>query len=169
MNRKLLAAILLIAAIALGYAAWSFMPRTGGQSRPTLTVFCAAGLKKPVEAIAQQYREEFGIEVNLDYGGTGTLLSRIQVAKKGDLFIAADDGSLADARKLKLIQEVVPIVVQHPVVAVKKGNAKNIHALADLNGSVGLFRLKEELTRRVNAAISPNQVNAVLFKEIVIQ
>lgn len=39
----------------------------------------------------------------------------------------------------------------------------------DLNGSVGLFRLKEELTRRVNAAISPNQVNAVLFKEIVIQ
>ena len=40
---------------------------------------------------------------------------------------------------------------------------------ADLNGSVGLFRLKEELTRRVNAAISPSQVNAVLFKEIIIQ
>ncbi|MCF2524370.1 flagellar basal body-associated protein FliL [Bradyrhizobium sp. G127] len=39
----------------------------------------------------------------------------------------------------------------------------------DLNGSIGLFRLKEELTRRVNAAISPNQVNAVLFKEIIIQ
>jgi flagellar FliL protein len=40
---------------------------------------------------------------------------------------------------------------------------------ADLNGSAGLFRLKEELTRRVNAAISPSQVNAVLFKEVVIQ
>ena len=39
----------------------------------------------------------------------------------------------------------------------------------DLNGSVGLFRLKEELTRRVNAAVSPTQVNAVLFKEIVVQ
>ena len=39
----------------------------------------------------------------------------------------------------------------------------------DLNGSAGLFRLKEELTRRVNAAISPGQVNAVLFKEVVIQ
>ncbi|RTL50835.1 MAG: flagellar basal body-associated protein FliL [Bradyrhizobiaceae bacterium] len=39
----------------------------------------------------------------------------------------------------------------------------------DLNGSIGLFRLKEELTRRVNAAVSPNQVSAVLFKEIVIQ
>ena len=40
---------------------------------------------------------------------------------------------------------------------------------SDLNGSAGLFRLREELARRVNAAISPNQVNAVLFKEIVVQ
>jgi len=40
---------------------------------------------------------------------------------------------------------------------------------SDLNGSAGLFRLKEELTRRVNSAVSPNQVSAVLFKEIVVQ
>jgi flagellar FliL protein len=39
----------------------------------------------------------------------------------------------------------------------------------DLTGSAGLFRLKEELTRRVNMAVSPNQVNAVLFKDIVVQ
>lgn len=39
----------------------------------------------------------------------------------------------------------------------------------DLSGSAGLFRLKEELTKRVNAAISPGQVNAVLFKEVVVQ
>jgi flagellar FliL protein len=40
---------------------------------------------------------------------------------------------------------------------------------SDLDGSVGLFRLREELTRRVNAALAPGHVNAVLFKEIVIQ
>jgi len=39
----------------------------------------------------------------------------------------------------------------------------------DLDGSAGLYRLKEELTRRVNAAIAPSHVNAVLFKEIVVQ
>jgi len=39
----------------------------------------------------------------------------------------------------------------------------------DLNGSIGLFRMKEELTKRVNAAIAPEHVNAVLFKEVVIQ
>jgi flagellar FliL protein len=40
---------------------------------------------------------------------------------------------------------------------------------ADLNGSAGLFRLKEELTRRVTNAVAPIQVSAVLFKEIVVQ
>jgi flagellar FliL protein len=40
---------------------------------------------------------------------------------------------------------------------------------SDLNGSAGIFRLREELTKRVNAAVAPVQVSAVLFKEVVIQ
>ena len=40
---------------------------------------------------------------------------------------------------------------------------------SDINGSAGLFRLKEELTKRVNNAVAPQVVNAVLFKEIVVQ
>ena len=39
----------------------------------------------------------------------------------------------------------------------------------DLDGSAGLYRLKEELTRRVNAAVAPNRITAVLFKEIIVQ
>ena len=39
----------------------------------------------------------------------------------------------------------------------------------DLDGSAGLYRLKEELTRRVNIAVAPNKITAVLFKEIVVQ
>jgi flagellar FliL protein len=40
---------------------------------------------------------------------------------------------------------------------------------SDINGSAGLFRLKEELTKRVNSAVAPQQVSAVLFKEIMVQ
>ena len=39
----------------------------------------------------------------------------------------------------------------------------------DLDGSAGLYRLRDELTRRVNVAIAPSRINAVLFKEIVVQ
>lgn len=124
--------ILFLAFIALGCAVWLFMyPKQGG-GKTALTVFCAAGLKNPVEAIARQYQDECGIEVFLQYGPTGTLLSQLQIAKQGDLFIATDNGSHADARRLNVITEAVPIAVQHPVVAVKKGNVKGIRSLADL-------------------------------------
>jgi len=39
----------------------------------------------------------------------------------------------------------------------------------DLEGSAGLYRMREELTKRVNLAVAPSRVNAVLFKEIVVQ
>jgi flagellar protein FliL len=40
---------------------------------------------------------------------------------------------------------------------------------SDLEGSAGIYRLKEELLRRVNLAIYPAQVESVLFKEILVQ
>ncbi len=40
---------------------------------------------------------------------------------------------------------------------------------SDLEGSAGLFRLKEELLRRINMEIHPRQVTRGLFKEIIIQ
>ncbi|WP_421983787.1 flagellar basal body-associated FliL family protein [Roseibium sp.] len=40
---------------------------------------------------------------------------------------------------------------------------------ADLEGSAGLFRLKEELLRRINLSVYPARVEGVLFKEILVQ
>ena len=40
---------------------------------------------------------------------------------------------------------------------------------SDLEGSAGVYRLKEELLRRVNVAIYPSRVESVLFKEILVQ
>lgn len=126
--RRLLALLLIAIATILAWQAFSPTP----PSASSLTVYCAAGLKKPIEALALQFEQETGTTVSLQYGGTGTLLSQIQVAKAGDLLIAADDGSLADATKLNLITETLPIAVQHPVIAVKKGNPKGITSLASL-------------------------------------
>jgi len=129
MIRKLSAIVLLIAAGGLAFYSLRTESSASGKS---LTVYCAAGLKKPVEAIAAQYQKELGVEVSLQFGGTGTLLTQLRVANRGDLFIAADDGSLADAKKLNVTQEVLPLAVQKVVVAVAKGNPKGIQTLADL-------------------------------------
>lgn len=40
---------------------------------------------------------------------------------------------------------------------------------SDLEGSAGVYRLKEELLRRVNVAIYPSRVESILFKELLVQ
>ena len=40
---------------------------------------------------------------------------------------------------------------------------------SDLTGSAGLYRLREELLRRVNVAIHPARAEAVLFKDVIVQ
>ncbi len=127
--RKVLALILLAAAVGLGFYA---LRPAGGSSASSLTVYCAAGLKKPIEAIAAAFEKETGTRIELQFGGSGTLLSQLRIAKQGDLFIAADEAALADARKLDVIREVLPLAVQHPVIAVAKGNPKGVTSLTDL-------------------------------------
>ncbi|MEO0635571.1 MAG: flagellar basal body-associated FliL family protein [Pseudomonadota bacterium] len=39
----------------------------------------------------------------------------------------------------------------------------------DLEGSAGMFRLKDELRKRINTAIAPAQVDAILFQEMLVQ
>lgn len=65
-----------------------------------------------------------------------------------------------------LVQQITPIMPR--VLDTFQTYLRELRP-SDLDGSSGLYRLKEELTRRVNAAIAPNKVSAVLFKEIVVQ
>ena len=41
--------------------------------------------------------------------------------------------------------------------------------IEDLKGSAGMYRLREELLTRVNAAAAPAKIQDVLFKEILVQ
>lgn len=97
-----------------------------------LTIYCAAGIKPPVEAVGREYERIYGVPIQLQYGGSGTLLSNLRVARRGDLFLAADDSYLAIARTNHLVEEVIPLARMSPVIAVRKGNPKNIRALEDL-------------------------------------
>ncbi len=70
---------------------------------------------------------------------------------------------LPDQALAQQIQPVLPRVMDTFQIFLRELRA------SDLDGSAGMYRLREELTRRVNVAIAPNRVNAVLFKEIIVQ
>lgn len=133
MKRAGLKALLLLAIVILSGSAVIAFHSTSPSLRPSLIVFCAARLKNPCEQAAADFRHENLGEIQFKFGDTATLLSQIRVANTGDLYIAADQGALDDARKHGVIREVIPIVVQHPVIAVRAGNPLKIRSLGDLS------------------------------------
>jgi flagellar FliL protein len=66
----------------------------------------------------------------------------------------------------KMVEQITPIMPR--VMDAFQTYLRELRP-SDLDGSAGLYRLKEELTRRVNVSIAPARINAVLFKEIVVQ
>ena len=97
-----------------------------------LVMYCAAGIKLPVEAAAKAYEKAYGVEIQLQYGGSGTLLNNLQIAETGDLYLAADTSYIKIAREKKLLAEAVPVGRIRPVIAIPKGNPKNINGVDDL-------------------------------------
>ena len=103
-----------------------------GQKQPTLLVYCAAGMRVAVEAAARQYRQEYGIEVQLQYGGSQTILANVEVSRRGDLYLPADEQYMALAADKGLIAETIPLASTRLAIAVRKGNPRGIGALPDL-------------------------------------
>lgn len=66
----------------------------------------------------------------------------------------------------KIVEEIKPVL---PRVLDSFQTYLREMRQSDLEGSAGLYRLRDELTRRVNLAVAPSKINAVLFKEIVVQ
>lgn len=68
-----------------------------------------------------------------------------------------------DQKMVAEIQPLLPRVVDNFQIFLRELRP------ADLEGSAGLYRLKEELVRRINAAIYPARIEAILFKDVLVQ
>lgn len=130
-------------------------PASSSASGKPLMLYCAASNRAVMEAIRQEYEAEFGRPVDIQYGPSQTLLSSIEVSEKGDLFLPADDSYLKIAKEKQLVAEIVPIAKMQGVIAIKKGNPKDIHSFKDL--------LREE-TRVVQASPDAAAIAALTKK-----
>jgi molybdenum ABC transporter molybdate-binding protein len=107
-----------------------------GTTSGPIIVYCAAGLKPAVEAVAKDYERQYGVEVRLDYGGSQSLLTRIvedgRNSARADLFLPGDESYLQIGRDKGLLAETVPLARMRPVLTVAAGNPKKIASLDDL-------------------------------------
>ena len=103
---------------------------TGAATR--LLLYCAAGVRDPVQSVINEYTRTYGITIDVQYGGSGTLLSNLEVARRGDLYLAADAKHMELATGRGLVRETIPLARQHLVLAVARGNPAGIRSLTDL-------------------------------------
>lgn len=122
----------LVAIAVLVVLLWnpSFKKTSGDEE---LVLYCAAGLVKPVNEICQEYEEAYHVKILIEPDGSGKLLSKMRVARdRGDLFLAADESYIHEARKDGLVAEAIPVASIHPVLVTAKDNPKHIATVRDL-------------------------------------
>ena len=90
--------------------------------------------------------------VNINTGGRKPVYLKIRVSLE-----------LSAAGDIPLVEGMMPRIIDNFQVYLRELRVE------DLKGSAGMYRLREELLKRVNVAVAPAKVNDVLFKEMLVQ
>jgi molybdate transport system substrate-binding protein len=142
MNSKQWAVIGVIAVIIIVCGAYGYIngSLSGGvpPGNQTITVLAGAGFLHVTNDLKAEFEKEHpGVTVNVKNGGSGELYGILATQKSADVFLPADYKYMGDAMKNGYIQNntVKNITKNIPVIAVQKGNSKNITSLYDLQKS----------------------------------
>jgi len=90
--------------------------------------------------------------VNINTGGRKPVYLKIRVSLE-----------LESGEDIVRVETMMPRIVDNFQVYLRELR------IEDLKGSAGMYRLREELLKRVNVAVAPARVNDVLFKEMLVQ
>jgi flagellar protein FliL len=133
----------LVALVAAGGAGWFFVMKPRAEAKQAEV----ANTPTPVAFVDLPE-----MTVNLSTGQDRQQYLRVRVSLE-----------VVDAKVAEQIKPVMPRVVDAFQLYLREVRP------SDLEGSAGIYRLRDELTRRVNSAVHPARVNAVLFREIIVQ
>jgi molybdate transport system substrate-binding protein len=104
---------------------------TPAPSQDSLLVYSGAGLKSTMEDVGKVFTDKYGIGIQYNYGGSGTLVTQMNLTRKGDVFIPGSTTEYATAKSQGLVGDYQMVAYHVPVIAVQKGNPKGITAIKD--------------------------------------
>lgn len=99
-----------------------------------LLFFCGSAVRMPMDEIIKNYEKKTGAKVSVIYGASGTLLSQMEISRRGDVYLSGSPDYIIIGEKKKLLLEGTAKAVNYliPAIIVPKGNPKNIRRLKDL-------------------------------------
>jgi molybdate transport system substrate-binding protein len=100
----------------------------------TIVVFAAGGARPAIDELCRGFEGKYSLRAETIYGGGGEVLSKMILAKSGDIYVAPEQRFMETAIEKQAIDPATIQTVAYtvPVIAVKKGNPKGINGLADL-------------------------------------
>jgi molybdate transport system substrate-binding protein len=104
------------------------------EEQKSITVFAGSASMPALEEAASVFKEETGIEVSLNFSGSGTMLSQMKISRSGDLYIpgSPDYMTMAEADGVVEPDSIAIISYLVPAILVQQGNPENIRTLNDL-------------------------------------
>jgi molybdate transport system substrate-binding protein len=123
---------MLVALATLSFSLGCGGPEEGAPG--SLTLFCGSASKPAMEEITSRFERETGVAVNTVFGGSGTLLSQIELSKRGEIYLPGSPDYIVIARRKKLLVEDSERIVAYlvPAIVTPAGNPADIRSLADL-------------------------------------
>jgi molybdate transport system substrate-binding protein len=103
-----------------------------GNPEGGVLVYSGAGIRPPVEELAEVFGKEHGVRMVADYAGSEVLFSRIKLSKRGDIYMPGDKHYVDQADEAGMILSQQAVCYFVPTIFVQKGNPKGIKGLSDL-------------------------------------
>ncbi len=100
----------------------------------TITAFVGSASKPPMDEAAKVFESQTGAKVYLTYGGSGAVLSQMELSKTGDLYIPGSPDYLVKSNAKNITDPATAQIVAYlvPAICVQHGNPKNIQSLSEL-------------------------------------
>ncbi len=105
---------------------------TDSATDQTLLVYCGAGMKEPMDEIAQVFQEREGILIEYTYGGSAQLLSQIELYRAGDAYMPGALSYIQSAMDKGFVDKNETVIYHVITIIVPNGNPANITSLEDL-------------------------------------
>lgn len=101
---------------------------------PLLMLFVGSASQPPMEEAARLWHTKTGGELALNFGGSGAMLSEMQLSRRGDIYFPGSSDYLEKAKQRRLILPETERRIAYlvPALNVRKGNPKAVTTLADL-------------------------------------
>ncbi|OGP53011.1 MAG: molybdate ABC transporter substrate-binding protein [Deltaproteobacteria bacterium RBG_13_52_11] len=105
-----------------------------GATEKRIIAFCGSASKPVLEEAAESFYKQTGIRVDLNLGGSGTMLSQIKLSRRGDVYIPGSPDYMIKAIRDGVVDPDSVVILAYLIIAidVQHNNPKDIQTLSDL-------------------------------------